>query len=112
MSPSSAARPRHRGTAAKPAVAKRPFVAHHLAPPHEILSEEETRRVLETLGTPTERLPKILATDPGLMTDPRFAALRDAHENLAGRLVRVRRPSATAGEAVAYRVVIASPLGD
>ncbi len=112
MSPRAAPRSKRRPVGAKPVEPKRPFVAHHLAPPHEILSEEESRRVLETLGTPTERLPKILASDPGLMTDPKFTALKDAHENLAGRLVRIRRPSATAGEAVAYRVVIASPLGD
>jgi DNA-directed RNA polymerase subunit H (RpoH/RPB5) len=112
VSPSPRSRSTRRAAAAKPAAPKRPFIAHHLAPPHEILSEEESRAVLEKLGTPTERLPKILASDPGLMTDPKFAALRDAHENLTGRLVRIRRPSATAGEAIAYRVVIASPLGD
>ncbi len=112
VTPSARPRSARRAAAAKPAPPKRPFIAHHLAPPHEILSEEESRTVLETLGTPTERLPKILANDPGLMTDPRFPALRDAHENLVGRLVRIRRPSATAGEAIAYRVVIASPLGD
>jgi len=112
MSPSASPRPRRRAAKAKAVEVKRPFVAHHLAPPHEILTEEESRRVLETIGSPSERLPKILASDPGLMTDPHFAALKDAHENLTGRLVRVRRPSATAGEAIAYRVVIASPLGD
>ncbi len=112
MSPRLAARPKRRAAIAKPVPPKRPFVAHHLSPPHEILSDEESRRVVETLGTPTERLPKILASDPGLLTDPKFAALKEAHENLAGRLVRIRRPSATAGEAIAYRVVIASPEGD
>jgi DNA-directed RNA polymerase subunit H (RpoH/RPB5) len=83
-----------------------------LAPPHEILSEEESRKALETLGTPPERLPKILASDPGLKTDPKYEGMRSTGENLVGRLVRIRRPSATAGEAVAYRVIVGSAGGD
>ena len=50
--------------------------------------------MLEQLDTTIERLPKILATDPGLQTDPKFVAMRDAGDQLAGRLVRIRRPSA------------------
>jgi DNA-directed RNA polymerase subunit H (RpoH/RPB5) len=99
---------------AKPAKAgpPRPFVAHHLAPPHEVLSEAESKTILAQLRTPPERLPKILVVDPGLLTDPKYPAMRDAKENLLGRLVRIRRPSATAGEAVAYRVIVGSPGGD
>jgi DNA-directed RNA polymerase subunit H (RpoH/RPB5) len=109
MSPTRA-RP-SRKKAAEPVKPARPFIAHRLAPPHELLSEEETRKILEELETVPERLPKILVGDPGLLTDPKFAAARDAGENFVGRLVRVRRPSATAGEAVAYRLVVASPGG-
>lgn len=110
MSPTRArsARKKEAEAAAKPA---RPFIAHRLAPPHEVLSEEETRRVLEELETVPERLPKILVSDPGLQTDPKFPAARDAGENLLGRLVRIRRPSATAGEAIAYRLIVASAGG-
>ncbi|HTW76596.1 MAG TPA: DNA-directed RNA polymerase subunit RpoH/Rpb5 C-terminal domain-containing protein [Thermoplasmata archaeon] len=110
MSPTRArsARKKEAATPAKPA---RPFIAHRLAPPHELLSEEETLRVLEELETVPERLPKILSSDPGLQTDPKFQAARDAGESFVGRLVRIRRPSATAGEAVAYRLVIASAGG-
>jgi DNA-directed RNA polymerase subunit H (RpoH/RPB5) len=104
--------PRTKKAAAKPAAPPRPFVAHHLAPPHEVLGEAESKAVLVQLGTPPERLPKILAADPGLFTDPKFVGLKDAKENLQGRLVRIRRPSATAGEAVAYRVIVASVGGD
>jgi DNA-directed RNA polymerase subunit H (RpoH/RPB5) len=68
--------------------------------------------VLAELATPPERLPKILASDPGLQTDPRFRALKESGENLLGRLVRVRRPSSTAGEAVAYRVIVPTLGGD
>jgi DNA-directed RNA polymerase subunit H (RpoH/RPB5) len=68
--------------------------------------------VLDQLGTPPERLPKILGADPGLRTDPKYEALRTSGENLTGRLVRIRRPSATAGEAVAYRLIVPSVGGD
>jgi DNA-directed RNA polymerase subunit H len=77
-----------------------------LLPRHEILSEDETKKVLEELETVAERLPKILVGDPGLQTDPKFVAGRDAGENFAGRLVRIHRPSATAGVAIAYRLIV------
>lgn len=110
MSP-SAPRPRARSRSSKakaevPAEPARPFIAHHLVPPHELLTEAEGQAALKELSTLAERLPKILVTDPGLKTDPKYLAAREAHEPLAGRLVRVRRPSATAGEAIAYRVII------
>jgi len=112
MTPSTARRSRARSKSAKPTVAPRPFVAHHLAPPHEILSEEESKKVLEELGALPERLPKILVLDPGLKTDPKYEGLREKGETLVGRLVRVRRPSATAGEAIAYRLIVPSLGGD
>jgi DNA-directed RNA polymerase subunit H (RpoH/RPB5) len=89
----------------------REFVAHHLVPPHELLSEAEATATLATLKVSPERLPRILVTDPGLKTDPKYVAAREAREPLNGRLVRIRRPSTTAGEAIAYRV-IASELGE
>lgn len=111
MSPTATRRTK-RGAPPKHVPPARPFVAHHLAPPHEILTEEESKRVLEELKTSVERLPKILVADPGLKTDPRYEALKESGERLVGRLVRIRRPSATAGEAIAYRVIVASPGGD
>ena len=110
MSPSPVRRTKKGAPEAAPT--KRPFVAHHLSPPHEVLSEEETKRVLAELRTPPERLPKILVQDPGLQTDPKFVAARDSGENLVGRIVRIRRPSATAGEAIAYRLIVPSIGGD
>ena len=112
MSPPTPRRSRRRAATAAPATPKRPFVAHHLAPPHEVLGEEESRTILGRLGTPAERLPQIFLSDPGLQTDPKFTALRDSGENLVGRLVRVRRPSPTAGEAIAYRVIVATGGGE
>jgi len=111
MTPSPERRSRKR-VPEKPEKPKRPFVAHHLAPPHEILSEAESKRILESLGTPPERLPKILVADPGLKTDPKYEGMRESGENLTGRLVRIRRPSATAGEAIAYRLIVPSVGGD
>ena len=105
------ARPRRKGAKsapATPAPAPRPFVAHHLVPPHELLSVEESQQVLKELGVGVERLPRILLNDPGLKTDPKYVQAREAREALGGRLVRVRRPSQTAGQAVAYRVLVAS----
>jgi len=105
MTPSSRTRAKP-SRAVAPPPAPRPFVAHHLAPPHEILSEAETAAALAAMATPVERLPKILVNDPGLQTDPKYTTLKESGERLAGRLVRIRRPSATAGESVAYRVIV------
>src|SRR5271169_4220359 len=107
MSPPTRSRARRPSSKAElPPEPARPFIAHHLVPPHELLTEAEGAAALKQLGTLAERLPKILVTDPGLKTDQKYVAAREAHEPLAGRLVRVRRPSATAGEAIAYRVII------
>ncbi|MFI5415462.1 MAG: DNA-directed RNA polymerase subunit RpoH/Rpb5 C-terminal domain-containing protein, partial [Candidatus Lutacidiplasmatales archaeon] len=97
-----------KGAAAAPVVTPRPFTAHHLDPPHELLSQAETEETLKLIGTTIDRLPKILLTDPGMKTDKKFVAAREAREPLNGRLVRVRRPSQTAGEAIAYRVLVTS----
>ena len=112
MSPSPSRRSRKGAAPPKPTTPARPFVAHHLSPPHEILSEAETQKVLAELKTTPERLPKIFVSDPGLKTDPKYAGLKDSGERLVGRLVRIRRPSATAGEAIAYRLVVAAAGGE
>ena len=107
-SPRSARRPKKRS----PASSSRPFVAHHMVPPHEVLSEADTKAMLDELHTSAERLPKIFLADPGLKTDPAFVKAREAGENLVGRLVRVRRPSETAGVALAYRLIVSSSGGE
>jgi DNA-directed RNA polymerase subunit H (RpoH/RPB5) len=89
----------------------RAFVAHHLVPPHELLSEAEGQAAMAALKVPPERLPKILVTDPGLKTDPKYVAAREVREPLNGRLVRIQRPSTTAGVHTAYRVIV-SELGE
>jgi DNA-directed RNA polymerase subunit H (RpoH/RPB5) len=82
---------------------------HQLVPVHEVLSAQESERMLADLGTTLDHLPKILADDAGLLTDPGYAKARDeaGPQGLIGRLVRVHRPSPTAGVSVAYRVIIA-----
>ena len=88
---------------------KLPPVQHALVPTHEILSPEAGSKVLAQLQTPQERLPKILFDDPGLRTDPNYVVLAESAEgprSILGRLVRIRRPSPTAGEAVVYRVIV------
>jgi DNA-directed RNA polymerase subunit H (RpoH/RPB5) len=112
MTPSPRTRAKAPSRAKAPPPAPRPFVAHHLAPRHEILSEAESASVLAEVATPVERLPKIYVSDPGLQTDPKYAALKESGERLLGRLVRIRRPSATAGEAIAYRLIVASVGGN
>jgi DNA-directed RNA polymerase subunit H len=84
-----------------------PMPRHNLVPPHELLSKEEGEAVLERFSTPLERLPKIAQDDPGLLTDPKVRELREAKENLIGRIVRIRRHSPTAGETEVYRTIIA-----
>ena len=111
MTPTSPPRRRARSKKDEKTAPARPFVAHLLAPAHEVLSEAETRQVIEGLKTIPERLPKILVSDPGLQADPKFVAQRDAGEPLVGRLVRIRRPSQTAGTAIAYRLIVAGTGG-
>ncbi len=118
MSPSkSSARPPKRSKGAAkgaagetaPEAPKLPPVQHALVPTHEVLSAEETQKMLHKLETAPERLPKILYDDPGLQTDPAYRTVAESAEgarSLVGRLVRVRRPSPTAGEAAVYRVVV------
>jgi DNA-directed RNA polymerase subunit H len=69
---------------------------HELVPIHELLSDEEVRDLYKNYNILAEQLPKILASDP--------AARAVGGQN--GNVVRIRRKSKTAGEAIAYRYVI------
>lgn len=73
---------------------------HELVPIHELLSDEEARQLLSDLNVNPGQLPKILASDP--------AAMAVGAKN--NQVVRVRRKSKTAGEAIAYRLVIEYPM--
>lgn len=69
---------------------------HDLVPIHELLSDDEAKGLLAQYNILPEQLPKILASDPAAR----------AVGAKAGNVVRIRRKSRTAGEAVAFRYVI------
>jgi len=69
-----------------------------LVPKHIILSDEEANEVLKKLKVKPYQLPKIFITDP---------ALKALNQKVkVGDIVKIIRGSPTAGESVAYRVVI------
>jgi DNA-directed RNA polymerase subunit H len=71
---------------------------NELVPEHIILSEEEAEEVLKTLEIKRSQLPKILKTD---------SALKALGEDIkAGTIIKIIRKSPTAGDAIAYRVVV------
>ncbi len=69
---------------------------HHLVPRHYICSDEETEEVLERWNVKKEQLPRILITDPAVK----------ALKAPVGSLIKVERPSQTAGLHYAYRLVV------
>ena len=69
---------------------------HDLVPRHELLSDEEALAILEKYGTTPDQLPKIFAND----------AVARAVRAKPGNIIRIKRKSPTAGEAVAYRYVV------
>ncbi|PKK85876.1 MAG: DNA-directed RNA polymerase subunit H [Thermoplasmata archaeon HGW-Thermoplasmata-1] len=71
---------------------------HNVVPYHEVLSDADAGKVLEVYGIKPDQLPKILDTDP----------VARAIGAKPGQVIRVIRQSRTAGEAVAYRLVISA----
>lgn len=69
---------------------------HELVPIHELLTDEEVRTLYQFYNIMPEQLPKILASDPAAQSI----------NAKAGNVVRIRRKSRTAGEAIAFRYVI------
>lgn len=69
---------------------------HELVPRHEVLSAAEAKQVLERYHIFPEQLPKITVSDP----------VCKAIGAKPGQVVRVKRKSPTAGEAIAYRLVV------
>jgi len=72
------------------------LLQHELVPKHEILSEEEKQKLLESLGAGLEQLPKIRKTDP----------IIKLLGGKPGDVVRIYRKSPTAGTSIYYRVVV------
>ncbi len=69
-----------------------------LVPKHIILSEAEAKEVLEKLKVKPYQLPKIFISDP---------AIKALNQKVkVGDIVKIIRSSPTAGESIAYRVVV------
>ena len=69
---------------------------HQLVPKHEILTEEERKKVLEKYKVQPYQLPQIKASDPAVKV---IGAK-------PGDILRIIRKSPTAGEHIAYRYVV------
>lgn len=70
---------------------------HKLVPNHEILEENEIKKILTEYTIEKEQLPKILVSDPSAISI----------KAKVGDVVRITRESPTAGKAIFYRLVIA-----
>ncbi len=71
-------------------------LSHKFVPKHEVLKEEEKEELLKKYGVTLRQLPRILSSDPVVK----------ALGAKPGDVIRIRRKSLTAGEAVYYRVVV------
>lgn len=69
---------------------------HELVPKHVLLSKEEARRILKSMGIKKTELPLIYSTDP----------VARALKAKPGDLIMIIRKSPTAGEAIAFRLVV------
>ncbi len=69
---------------------------HQLVPKHTIISEKKEKEVLEKYNIHPDQLPKILNTDPVVVS---IGAK-------PGQIIKVERESQTARKAVAYRIVV------
>ena len=68
---------------------------HILTPKHLKISEKEKAQLLEKYHVTSKEMPKILKTD---------ASLRELDAK-TGDVIKIIRPSQTAGESIFYRVV-------
>jgi len=71
------------------------ILKHSLVPKHEIMTAEEVKEVLVRYNITTAQLPRILSTD---------AAVK-ALGAKEGTVLRITRPSPTAGVTTYYRIV-------
>ena len=75
--------------------------AHRLVPEHHLLTEEQAAEVLKELQVEKDKLPKIR------MDDPAVVYLEQIHGKFQeGSIIKIIRKSETAGEFIAYRLVI------
>lgn len=74
---------------------------HEMVPEHLIMSDEEVQELLTRYSIELKQLPKILVTDPACKE---IGAKKDD-------VIKIRRRSLTADEAVSYRLVIDTKMG-
>ncbi|KAA0004268.1 MAG: DNA-directed RNA polymerase subunit H [Thermoplasmata archaeon] len=77
------------------------ILKHELVPYYRILSRSEVKKLLSAYNIKKGDLPKMLVTDP-------VSRAIGARE---GDIVKIIRKSPTAGESVAYRLVVGSDMG-
>lgn len=70
---------------------------HKMVPKHEILDDDEVKKILSEYTIEKEQLPKIHISDPAAVSI----------KAKVGDVVRVTRESPTAGKSFFYRMVIA-----
>ena len=76
-------------------------LGHILVPDHIPLSDKESKEVLEKYCITKDQLPKIHISDPAIRDMDRGKG-----EVKEGDIVKIIRKSKTAGESIAYRLVI------
>ncbi|MHC1635869.1 MAG: DNA-directed RNA polymerase subunit H [Candidatus Methanospirareceae archaeon] len=76
--------------------AKFTILEHELVPKHEIMSEEEVKKLLDLYKINKEQLPKIKSSDP---------VIKEIGARV-GDVVKITRRSRTAGKFLFYRYVI------
>ncbi|MEA2053867.1 MAG: DNA-directed RNA polymerase subunit H [Candidatus Thermoplasmatota archaeon] len=78
------------------------ILKHELVPYYSILSRDEVKKLLSAYNIRKGDLPKMFVTDPV----SRGIGARE------GDIVKIIRKSLTAGESVAYRLVVGTEIGD
>ncbi|MGC9554103.1 MAG: DNA-directed RNA polymerase subunit H [Thermoplasmatota archaeon] len=78
------------------------ILKHELVPYFKVLSREEVEKLLSVYSISKGDLPKMVVTDP----------VSRAIGTREGDVVKIVRRSRTAGESVAYRLIVGTGMGD